>query len=194
MNKLIMNKKVINIINNSQDLDYEINNEMVIINLFSEKAKSMNINIKQKENSYLVINYGCLFYDNIEININGQIIGNNNRCIINLRALAEQNHANINVCVKASENTIGNVIIEDLKGLNENGTITFMPILEINTNEVDASHYATIGSLDEKELFYLQTKGLDLNTSISLLKKSFIYNLFSDEFINEINKGKENYE
>ena len=195
MNKLTINKKVLSIIDNNQDLNFELNdNEMLIVNYFNKQAKSMNITIKQKENSHIVINYSCLIYDDVDINIIGEILGNNNCCIINLRALAENNHANINVNVKAKENTINNKIIEDLKGINENGTITFMPILEIDTNEVDAAHYATIGSFDENELFYLQTKCLSLKSAISLLKKSFIYSLFSDEFIKDINSRKEKNE
>ena len=191
MNKLWVNKKVLNIINDSQDLNYEVNdNEMLIINYFNKQAQNMNINISQNGNSYVVINYSCLTYDDIDININGNMLGNNNRCVINVRTLAENNHASVNVCVKAGQDTIGNEIVEDLKGINEKGSITFMPILEIDTNEVDASHYVTIGSFDENELFYLQTKGLSLASAVAMLKKSFIYNLFSDEFISMINTKK----
>ena len=189
MNKIKGNKKVINVINKNENIDINTNrNDIVILNYFNNNASSMDIKINQSDDSYVVINYVIINQREINININGEIKGNNNKIIINVRALVENSHANINVCVKVNSYTINNNVIEDLKGINEDGTITFMPILEVDTNDVNAEHYATIGSFDENKLFYLQSKGLSLNEAKRLLKNSFIFNLFSDEFINMIDK------
>ena len=184
-----MNKKVINIINESKNITIDAkNNEKVILNYFNDNAKSMSIDIKQDSNSYVVINYSCITKEDIKININGLVKGNNNNTIINLHSISENNHANINVCVKVEDGTINNNVIEDLKGINEEGTITFMPILEVDTNDVNAEHYATIGGFDENILFYLESKGLNNQKSKELLKNSFKYNLFNEDFIKMINK------
>ena len=189
MNKIKGNKKVINVINKNENIDINTNrNDIVILNYFNNNASSMDIKINQSDDSYVVINYVIINQREINININGEIKGNNNKIIINVRALVENSHANINVCVKVDSDTINNEVIEDLKGINEEGTITFMPILEVDTNDVDAEHYAVVGSFDENKLFYLQSKGLSLNEAKRLLKNSFIFNLFSDEFINMIDK------
>ena len=189
MNKIKGNKKVINVINKNENIDINTNrNDIVILNYFNNNASSMDIKINQSDDSYVVINYVIINQREINININGEIKGNNNKIIINVRALVENSHANINVCVKVDSDTLNNEVIEDLKGINEEGTITFMPILEVDTNDVDAEHYAVVGSFDENKLFYLQSKGLSLNEAKRLLKNSFIFNLFSDEFINMIDK------
>lgn len=187
-----MNKKVIDIINNVNDLNFEINNEELIINFFCDNQKNMNINIVQKDNSTLVINYSSLIKNDCTVNIKSDIKGNNNKCVINVHAIAIDGLGNFNVEAKANENTLNNDIVEDLKGVNEMGSICFIPVLEVDTNEAQANHFTTIGSYDKNELFYLMSKGIPENSAINLLKKSFMYNLFSDEFIDKI--GGKTYE
>jgi len=48
------------------------------------------------------------------------------------------------------------------------------PQLEIYTNEVTATHGATVGKLDGDMLFYLLSRGIDPETAESLLKWAFI--------------------
>ncbi len=48
------------------------------------------------------------------------------------------------------------------------------PQLEIYTNEVTATHGATVGKLDADMLFYLLSRGIDPSTAESLLKWAFI--------------------
>lgn len=48
------------------------------------------------------------------------------------------------------------------------------PQLEIYTDEVRASHGATVGKLDENMLFYLLSRGIDRDTAQSLLKWAFL--------------------
>ncbi len=192
MNKIYTDKQVFNIIDDNKDLTLSLNDgQMVVINCFFYQIKDMNINIEQSNNSYLVINYAGYVHSDVNINMDVNVLGNGNKTVINVRTIDEKNHANFNVSVQANEHTINNEIVEDLKAINEDGTITFMPILKIDTNEVQAEHYATIGGLDEKELFYLESKMLSTKTAKEILKKSFIYNLFSDTFKSMLGEGKE---
>lgn len=192
MNKLLMNKKVINIVNDCNDLNYVLKaEEMLVVNYYNDNQQSINININQQENSCFVLNFSCLFHEKCNVKINSKINGNNNRSIINVRTLAENNLGTFDVTVKVEANANNNEVIEDLKGINENGNIVFLPILEVDTNEVVAEHFATVGSFDENELFYLQTKGISFENACKLLKKSFLYSLFGDEILHLINKGKE---
>jgi len=161
MNNLIMNKKVINIINDTEDAEYFLKeNEMLVVNCFFENIQNINISINQENNSCFILNYSGYIKSNAKININGNILGNNNKCVLNFRVIAENNEGEFNVNVKASENAVGNEIIENLKGINENGNITFVPVLEIDTNEVEASHFATVGNLDKMNFFIYKQKEL----------------------------------
>lgn len=48
------------------------------------------------------------------------------------------------------------------------------PQLDIRADEVEASHGATVGALDEDELIYLRARGLDGTTSRNLLTTAFL--------------------
>ena len=187
-NKILMDKKVINLIDNKDNLEYVLKeNEMLIINIFQNSFNSLNIKTIQNNNSYLVINYSGFVKKDTIINIDSEILGSNNTCLINFRALASLNQGEVFVKVHVLENTFNNRVREDLKGLLENGTLNLMPILEIDTSEVKADHFATIGHYPLEELFYLETKGISYNDAIKLLKKSFLFNLFAEDFLGQIN-------
>ena len=191
VNKILMDKKVINLIDNDENLEYSLNdNEMLILNIFNNSFKTINIKTVQNNNSYVVINFSGFVKDNATINISGDVLGNNNKYILNFRAIASNNHGEVNACVHVKENTISNDVVEDLKGILEDGTLNFMPILEIDTNEVNAEHFATIGHYPWEELFYLETKGISKEEGIKILKNSFLFNLFDKNFLKQINLGK----
>lgn len=195
MNKIYKDKKVINIIDEVNDLNYCLeDNQMLIINCFFNNVNDMQIVVKQTNNSYLVINYAGYIFNDAKVNIFVEVVGNDNKTVINVRNISEENHATFDVNVHTGENTKNNEITEDLKAINEEGTITYMPILQVDTNEVSAEHYATIGNLDEKELFYLESKGISTNKAKELLKISFMYNLFSDAFIRMLDNRKDESE
>ena len=195
MNKIYKDKKVINIIDDASDLDLHLSeNQMVIINCFFYDISNMRININQLSNSYLVINYAGYVQNNANVFININVNGNNNTAIVNARTIAEKNHTTFEVKIKANEKTSNNEITEDLKAINEEGSISFLPILQVDTNEVSAEHYATIGGFDKKNLFYLEAKGISTKMAKDILKRSFINCLFSDNFLKMLNNGKEKNE
>ena len=136
MNNILMDN-VINIVNESKSLDLEIENNLVV-NIFNENDTKMDINIIQHNNSILKINYLSINKEDSNISINVLIKGNNNKCDINYHVISENGYSKSKVCVKANKNTFGNVITENLKGLKEGGNILIEPILEIDTNEVEA--------------------------------------------------------
>lgn len=51
------------------------------------------------------------------------------------------------------------------------------PHLEIETNEVKASHGSSVGKLDERDVFYLRTRGIDPVKAEAILLNSFFREL-----------------
>ena len=195
MNKLLKGSKVINIIDNYDDINYELSDGInLVINIFCNTIKNHTINVLANNNNNLVINYAGLCSDNSDLNINIDVKGNNNKIIVNGRFISLNNLCNIIVDTKVDNNTLGNVIEENLKGINEDGMVMLKPILRIDTNEVNASHGASVGKFDKNELFYLKTKGLSEIVAKEILKKGFLYSLFSDNFIDLLQKGNEENE
>lgn len=57
--------------------------------------------------------------------------------------------------------------------LSENAVVNTKPQLEIHADDVKCSHGSTIGQLDKDALFYLRSRGLDLDDARSLLSYAF---------------------
>ena len=58
--------------------------------------------------------------------------------------------------------------------LGENAKAVVVPELEILCNEVKAGHAASIGSVDENQIFFLMSRGLSRAEAIELLIKAFL--------------------
>ena len=54
-----------------------------------------------------------------------------------------------------------------------------LPVLEIEDNDVEASHALSIGQLDEMQLYYLQTRGLNEKEALRLLATGYLMPLAS---------------
>ena len=48
------------------------------------------------------------------------------------------------------------------------------PELEIKNNEVKASHSASVGRIDEEQLFYLESRGVEKHDAEKLIIKGFL--------------------
>lgn len=58
--------------------------------------------------------------------------------------------------------------------IGENSMATAIPELEIESNEVKASHAAAIGRVDEEQLFYLMSRGVSRDEAVKLIIKAFL--------------------
>ena len=52
-----------------------------------------------------------------------------------------------------------------------------MPSLEIEAHDVQASHGATVGQVDEEQVFYLMSRGLDRSEAKGLIVNGFLESL-----------------
>ena len=64
--------------------------------------------------------------------------------------------------------------------LSRGAEIDTKPELEIYADDVKCSHGATIGQLNEQQLFYLRSRGLDMDTARSLLISAFAEELLME--------------
>jgi len=58
--------------------------------------------------------------------------------------------------------------------LSDNAMANSKPELEIENNDVRCSHAASVGQMDQNEVFYLQSRGIDRVTAERLLVKGFL--------------------
>lgn len=80
----------------------------------------------------------------------------------------------------------------DAKQLNQNlllskdARINTAPQLEILADDVKCSHGATIGKLDENQIFYMRSRGIDLKTAREILIQSYAQEIISNVKIPEL--------
>jgi Fe-S cluster assembly protein SufD len=77
--------------------------------------------------------------------------------------------------------------------LTEKAKIDTKPQLEIYADDVKCSHGATIGQLDAEELFYLQSRGLDIEAARSLLLAGFAADVINRLALPDIRRDLINY-
>jgi Fe-S cluster assembly protein SufD len=89
---------------------------------------------------------------------------------------AGQAHVAFNGKVVVREDARGAFSRQSLRGLlaGERAEMNVRPQLEIYTDDVQCSHGATTGKLDENMLFYLLSRGLEPDTAQLLLKWAFL--------------------
>lgn len=76
--------------------------------------------------------------------------------------------------------------------LSDDATIFAKPHLEISIDELEASHGATVGSLNKEQLLYLCSRGIEETKAYGMLLKAFeneIYDNIKDERIKEFIKN-----
>ena len=165
----------------------------------NSKINHFNITLQAKKQKSIVYLETQSTYNNYTTNHS-----HNSNCILenNIYHLDNNSHSNTQIKSIASNNSQiqTSVLInipnqahnstgnQKLKGilLDEQSQIINKPNLEIKNNDITCSHSASITQIDEKCLFYLNTRGLDKNQALNMLIESNFH-----ETINKILSTKQ---
>jgi hypothetical protein len=154
---------------------------------WSCENQNISIIINSKNETTLVLNLAIETQTDYHLKLKNNLNGSHNKSQIQIRALTERSGSiSIESTGYIAPQTQNNEFQEELKGLTLNQqSILFLPNLIVETDDVIASHNATIKCIDDDELFYLQSKGISKEESIDLIKQGFL---------NYQKQGGENYE
>jgi Fe-S cluster assembly protein SufD len=88
----------------------------------------------------------------------------------------DQSRIGFDADVQVQAEAVGARVKQSLRGLidGKGASMNLRPRLTINTDDIQASHGATTGQLDDNLLFYLLSRGLDPDTARTLLKWAFL--------------------
>lgn len=201
----IFNNKDNNIINGELNLNL---NKDTNISLYNTEIKkiiltindnvTINLNDFNYKNSgnlkieFIIYSNATLNYNlsnivnndyNIEITIN--YLGCNSKVETNIHSLVNGNEL-IKIDGKVKNDCKDNELLEQVKVmLIDNGKCKVIPNMLINTNKVTANHKVAISNVRNNELFYLMGKGLSFDSSINLIKKSFLISNIKDTELNK---------
>ena len=70
--------------------------------------------------------------------------------------------------------------------LSDNARVQAVPQLEIDTDDVQATHAAAVSKLSEEQLFYLQARGLRLDKARELIITSFLFGDIDQEIVTKL--------
>ena len=91
-----------------------------------------------------------------------------------------------------AQKTYSNLINRNLL-LSKEALINTKPLLEIFANDVKCSHGATIGRLDETQVFYLRSRGIPEKLARALLTYAFAAEVFSEVKVKSVQERLENF-
>lgn len=99
------------------------------------------------------------------------------RCRVDVKGTVS-NGARVKVkgTVKIDEGAAGSdsFLAMKLLMLDDRSSAIAEPELEIENNEVKASHSASVGKIDEEQLFYLESRGVEKRDAENLIIKGFL--------------------
>ncbi len=72
--------------------------------------------------------------------------------------------------------------------LSDDASVKCTPELEIYADDVKCSHGSTVGTLDEAQLFYLMSRGIDEKTARQMLIKAFLLSDMPEAFEDKIDE------
>ncbi|MED7818458.1 MULTISPECIES: Fe-S cluster assembly protein SufD [unclassified Francisella] len=179
--------------------------------LFTTANYLVNLGRAAEFNGFNLLNKDALLRNDFIVNLNKEhsrfdmrglyLVGDNaiaNTCFL-VNHNASHTYSNVNFRGVANDNAkawfnakaVVNEGIEQIQAYQNNKNIQLSnkaeintkPELEIFSDDVVCTHGATIGQLDKDALFYLQSRGLELNTAQHLLLESFVKSqLTADDF------------
>ncbi|MBQ7140041.1 MAG: SufD family Fe-S cluster assembly protein [Bacilli bacterium] len=181
------------------NIDENVNSRIFV---FSNSIDSkININVNQNKNSNLILNS---FYKNDDvkentiINLNGynsnieynySCIGKTNKSlrinhyfsktnsIVKNRSVSNNDEIEFEIIEYVPKGSIDCNLSQSSKIINlKENKCKIKPILLIDEKEVNASHSSVISPINDSDLLYLMSRGIDEHNSINLLVNGFLVN------------------
>ena len=188
LNNLIINDKIVYIkgrvsinkidISNIKEgiIVLEDNASLIIHDIIDIEGINGNLSIISNNNTNLDLGLCISSKGKNTFNIINRLVGNNNKSNIKIRVVSEKySYINMKLTGIIESNTKNNDYTEDIKYLNlYPETIICLPELIVNSNDTVANHLMSVGNVNEEELFYLESRGINKKDSIEMIKRGFL--------------------
>lgn len=183
---------VLNAINLQGDLNLDIkisNNKTFTLNIFDYvTVKNINLLVECDDEAKFNLNVSFINSGSYNLNVKNNLYGSNIISNVNVRGINESG-ANTTILMDGTVagETVGNVLNEYAKIINKSDkSSVLIPNLIVNTNDVIANHGVSIGNINDDELFYLKSKGIDKYSARKLLEEGFILSIMDEDIKTQI--------
>lgn len=170
------------------DINIELqDNATLDLYIFTSNSSKNKIIINEHNNTKLNVYHSFLIKESYDLVLNTNIVGNNNICSVFLSGIA-YGDITLNLDGDIKDSTMDNELTEKIRILTRGGNVSSSPMLHVSTKNCNAAHGNSISNINEDDLFYLMSKGIDRDKAIKLIENSYILGLFKDceEFKNLI--------
>lgn len=109
--------------------------------------------------------------------VNVHHIGTNSTSRVDVKSIVDDNsHSSFLGCITVDKNAIDTDAELVNKNLLVSNTATAItePQLDIHTKEIACSHGCTVSNIDENQLYFLQSRGIETNMAEETLKQCFL--------------------
>lgn len=177
---LIKEDTILNAVNlhNNMDLLFVIDENCSLeFNMFDYAVNlSVNLEFELHDKSSLSLNGAFISEVKYDLSVATKLYGDNIYVDVDIRGINEQEGTvKISLEGTVAGETHGNVLNEYAKVLNKSKlSNVLIPNLIVNTNDVEANHGVSIGAIDEEEIFYLMSKGIDRESATKIIEEGFI--------------------
>lgn len=183
----VNDNSVLNVINLRENINLNIKinaNSSLTINMFDFSFdKNIEFDIESNDNAVFNLNAAFITEGKYVINIHNKLYGNNITSNINIRGINErEGTTTILMDGTIAGETENNTLNEYARIINKSDSSNvIIPNLIVNTNDVVANHGVSIGNIDENELFYLATKGINRYSAQKIIEEGFIISIMDEE-------------
>ena len=184
---IIKEETIINAINlhNNMDLCIVVESGCNLeFNMFDYAVSlETSLDVELHDNSTFTLNGAFISEVKYELNIDTKLYGDNIYATVDLRGINEEDGTvKINMNGTVAGETHRNVLNEYAKVLNKSKlSNVLIPNLIVNTNDVEAIHGVSVGRIDENEIFYLTSKGIDRHNAVKLVEEGFIESIMPED-------------
>lgn len=151
-------------------------------------GKNITNKIQSKINKNAISNISNIFFSskdqNLELLCENVFLEQSGGGEIQIRGVAKDNSkAKIEGIIKIGKNAsnTNTYLKEDVLILGEKAKINAIPSLEIDTNDVKASHGVSVAKLNDEDLFFLESRGLNKETAESMIIEGFLGELLEEK-------------
>lgn len=151
----------------------------ILVSLKDFKNKIVFYN---EENTVLDFHMSCTYEGDNALEIESIVHHSNVRNYIQIHSVEKNGTLEVKATGEIAEDIHSLFYQENISALTTNNeTIKIMPDLLVRSNDVVANHNATIRSVDESELFYLESLGISKEIATSLIKEGFLKGILQIE-------------
>lgn len=183
----VQGSSILNAINLHNNLHLNIKLEKassLVLNIFDYADDlECHIDVELEDESSFILNNSFISEIKYNISIDTKLYGNDALVMVNVRGINNEHATSL---ITMNGTVAGGIkdasIYEYAKVINKSdNSAVLIPNLIVNTNEVEANHGVSIGSLDPDELFYLMSKGLSESDARKLIENGFLLSIMGEE-------------